>query len=127
MKAARRDIRRFAVVSITLMTVGWGVQAAIGRVESSARPIILLGLALACTVWCAADSAARGQTLVWPARIGIFLFGLIGVLIYLVWSRGARGVVTAVLVSIGWIAVTFAAFMLSGYLAYGAAWFGRGE
>ena len=119
--------RRFAAVTVYLLAVGWGVTAAVGREDSPARWLISLGLAVACTVWCAADAAARGRALVWPARIGIFFFWPVGVPVYLVWSRGARGVVTAILAALGWLAVAFAAFMVAGYLAYGSAWFGHGQ
>ena len=126
MAAPSPGVRRFAVVTVYLLGAGWGVYAATGPENSPARWVISLGLAVACTVWCAADAAARGQALVWPARIGILLVWPVGVPLYLVWSRGARGAATAVLAVLGWLAVMFTAFMVAGYLAYGPAWFGRG-
>ena len=93
--------------------------AAIGPDDSPARWVISLGLSVSCSVWCVADGATRKQVLVWHARIGIFFFWPIGVPIYLVWSRGGRGVVMSAVAVVGWIAVTFAAFMVSGYMAYG--------
>jgi hypothetical protein len=117
-------VRRFAAVTIFVLGIGWGVQSAVGSDGSPARLVILFGLAVACTWWCVADAAARGRGPVWPARIGIFLLSPFAVPVYLVWSRGGRGVVTAALVSAGWLATVFASFMLAGYLAYGRAWFG---
>jgi hypothetical protein len=127
MAAPSPGVRRFAAITVYVLAAGWGVYSAVGREDSPARWVISLGLAVACTVWCAADAAARGRSLVWPARIGIFLIWPVGVPIYLVWSRGARGVVTAVLAGVGWLALMFVVFMVSGYMTYGSAWFGRGE
>jgi hypothetical protein len=126
MAAPSGGFRRFAAVVIYVLGVGWGVQAAVGPDDSPGRWVIGLGLAVASTWWCAADAAARGRDLIWPARIGIFLLWPVAVPVYLVWSRGAPGLLTAGVASVGWLAVAFAAFMVAGYLAYGPAWFGRG-
>lgn len=125
MAARFHGLRRFAAITIYMLAAGWGVHGALGREGSPAAWVISLGLALACAVWSGADAAARGLTLVWPARIGILFFWPVAVPVYLIWSRGARGVVTAVLAVVGWLALMFATFLVSGYMAYGAAWFGR--
>jgi len=106
-----------------MLAVGWGVHSAVGRDDSPAEWAISLGLALACTIWCAADATVRGRSLVWPARIGIFLFWPVGVPVYMVWSRGPRGLITAIVVVVGWLALMFAVFTLAGWVAYGPDWF----
>jgi len=124
---SRGGLRRFAAVTVYVLGIGWGVYSAVGREDSPTQWIISLGLAVACAVWCSTDAAARGQMLVWPARLGILFFWPVGIPLYLLWPRGPRGLVTAVLAGVGWVAVMFAAFMVAGYMAYGSAWFGRGQ
>ena len=125
MAVPSRGVRRFAAITIYILAIGWGVQAAILSNESRTQLALSFGLAVACSVWCTTDAAVRGWQLVWPARIGIFLICPVGVSVYLIWSRGSRGLVIAALAIIGWLAVMFAGFMTAGALAYGAAWFGR--
>lgn len=125
MTTPSHSFRRFAAISIYVLAVGWGVHAAVGYEDSVNGWVISVGLAVASTVWCVTDASARKSSLLWPARIGIFLFWPIGVPAYLVWSRGLRGLLTALLAVGGWLALMFAAFLVSGYLAYGSAWWGR--
>jgi hypothetical protein len=110
---------------VFVLAAGWGVHSAVAQEDSATQWIISVGLAVACAIWCAADASARGLTLVWPARIGIFFFWPVAVPIYLIWSRGVRGVLTAFVAIVAWVIVVIATFTLSGYLAYGPAWFGR--
>lgn len=127
MAAPSQGVRRFAAVTVYVLGLGWGVTAAIGRDDSPSQLVISFGLAVTCAMWCTADAAARGRALVWPARFGILLFWPVGVPLYLIWSRGMWGLITAGLAASGWMAVAFAAFMTAGYLTYGAAWFGRDQ
>jgi hypothetical protein len=123
MAVPSQGVRQLAAVTVYVLAVGWGVHSAVGRADSPTEWVVPIGLALACTVWCASDAAARHLSLVWPARIGILLFWPVGAPAYMVWSRGARGLGKAAVAVVGWLLVMFAAFTLTGYLAYGSAWF----
>ncbi len=55
----------------------------------------------------------RGRALVWPVRIGIFVFWPLGVPAYMVWSRGRRGLITAAVAGVGWLVLMFAVSTVS--------------
>lgn len=118
MAALSRGIRRSAAVAAYVLAAGWGVLSAIGRDESLVQWANLLGLSVVCTIWCAADATARGRALVWPARIGIFLFWPLGVPVYVVRSRGPRGLITAAVAGLSWLALMFAVFTVSELIAW---------
>jgi hypothetical protein len=124
MAAPSASARRSIAIVIYVLAIAWGVQSVIASEQSATPFVVSVALALTCTIWCVADARARGKELIWPARIGVFFFWPFAVPIYLIWSRGLRGVVTALVAGVAWIAIMWAAFLVTGYCVYGSAWFG---
>jgi hypothetical protein len=114
MVTSSRRIRWAAAIEFVLLTLAYGVHISIGPANSMA-PLVA---SLTCTLWCSADSTVRRQPLVWPARLGIFLFWPYGVPLYLVWSRGFLGIPLALIVALAWFMLMFIAVVASIIIAY---------
>jgi hypothetical protein len=112
MVSRSRTIRHLATVAVFSLAVGFGVDLALGSDNSPTAFLLSLALAVSGTTWCGADATVRGLNLVWPARIGIFLFGGFGVLAYIVWSRWPWGLLTALAVSFAWLFIMYIAYFV---------------
>jgi hypothetical protein len=86
----------------------------------------LSALLMACsaTGWCVADARRRGKQLLPVVQLIALLFWFVAVPVYLLASRGWRGLGWIVLNAIGLYASTFAAYFATHYLAYGPESFG---
>lgn len=86
---------------------------------------LLSSLLLACSAagWCAADALRRGKSMPWAVKLLTFLFWPIAAPIYLIVSRGWRGVGWTLLNVLCIYAVVFAAYIATWYLLGDAAEF----
>jgi len=80
-------------------------------------------LSSASAGWCLVDASWRGQPLTWAAQLLTFLFWPIAVPIYLVSSRGWRGLGWALLNALAFYATSFIANAAAQYLHWGSVRF----
>lgn len=80
-------------------------------------------LASAAAGWCLADASWRCKPMTWAAQLLTFLFWPIAVPIYLVASRGWRGLGWALLNAVAFFAVSIVAHAAALYLYWGPAAF----
>ncbi len=93
--------RRAALAVLYVAFLFWGVVAGLerglepGKLPSEfvfrAHLILAIPLSLGSLWFCSADAKLAGKTLIEMARLGIFFGWPVGVPIYLIWSRGLRG------------------------------------
>ena len=118
------DHRRQIVVAFYVAAV---IAAATDALNNNTL-VYFLGSLLMATAsggWCLADASWRGKPMTWAAQLLTFLFWPIAVPIYLVASRGWRGLGWALLNSIAFCITSVAAHLVTHYLFWGAAAFGR--
>lgn len=80
-------------------------------------------MASASAGWCLLDASWRGQPLTWAAQLLAYLFWPIAVPIYLISSRGWRGLGWALLNALASFAVSIVAHAAAKYLYWGSAAF----
>ena len=116
MSALSRGSRRFATVILFALAVAFGVDMALAPEGSSHQILLSIGFAIAGLIWCGTDARIHGWNLVWPARLGILIFGPLGLMAYIVWSRGKRGLLTVVLGTVVWLAIELVAYFVTSAL-----------
>lgn len=77
-------------------------------------------LSSASAGWCLLDASWRGQPLTWAAQFLTFLFWPIAVPIYLVSSRGWRGLGWTLLSAFAFFVVSIVAHAAAQYLCWGS-------
>src|SRR5205085_2183410 len=116
-----RGTRRFAGIILFALAIAFGIDMAVYPEGSSHQMLLSVCFSIACLIWCGTDARIRGLNLVWPARIGIFVFGPLGLMAYIVWSRGWRGLLTVLLGTIAWFAIQLTTYASVNYLNHGLA------
>lgn len=101
----------------------YGLAAFGGVVETiSSNSLVrwLLGLlfAWAVTSWCVSDARQRGRPLISVLQMIMFLTWIVSVPIYLISTRGWRGVAYTVMHTIGLYAITMFFVLATYYLVY---------
>jgi hypothetical protein len=118
----RYDIRRYLVFEIYVMCVLWGITQSL----SSNGALGYLGsilLAVLTTGWCIIDARHRGRPMLSIVQMIVFFSWPIAVPIYLIASRGRRGLAIAAIHAIGMLITTWIASAATLYFAYGPAAF----
>jgi len=113
-----RDFRRLLLAGL------YGVAAFSGFADAlSVNALVywLIALLWACfaTAWCVADASRRGAPLLPVLQMIMFLLWPIAVPIYLVTSRGWRGLGYAVLHAFGLTAASQFSFLATYFIVYG--------
>jgi len=118
----RLDTHRMLLVGIYACAAFWGAV----QVLSSNTLVILLGsvlFALLVTGWCVVDARKLGKPMLPVVQMIMFFTWPIAVPIYLIWTRGFRGLGYTLLHAAGLYAVMAAAVVLTLYAFYGSAAF----
>ena len=121
-RAGQWDRRNILVACLYLLIVISGVSR-VTRPESGALTLVLWALtAWSATYWCVIDSRTMGRPIVQSLHWIIFFTWPIAAPVYLVSSRGLRGLGFAAMHAIALFIVLTLAYFLAGYVAYGDAW-----
>jgi hypothetical protein len=116
------ELRRYIVIGIFALSALWGVVQSL----SENALVTFLGtvlFAMLTTAWCVADSRRRGRPLLSIVQMIMFFTWFISVPIYLIASRGWRGVGYALVNAVGMTITMWIAAALTLFCAYGAAAF----
>jgi hypothetical protein len=119
---SREDLRVYIIAALYAMCVLWGVTQAL----STNGALAMLGsvlFAVTTTGWCVADSRRRGRPLLSVLRMVMFFTWSVSVPIYLVASRGWRGLAYAVAHGIGIVITMWIGYVAALYCAFGSAAF----
>ncbi len=110
-----RKYRQFAFVVVLAIAFTEGFLV---DVNTPARVLVALGLASAITLWCGLDARVHGKLMLRSYAWTLMFTWPVGVGVYLVWTRGAKGLVTYVLLGLACVAAagagaTVASFVIS--------------
>ena len=117
-----RRYRNFLIICIYFLFSLCGVRRALFEGIQFADLAISFALSAAMVKFCAIDSKCRGETLLLSFHWIIFFTWPFPVPVYLLWTRGVKGVGWAVLNIILLIVIYSVAFSVTGYLAWGESW-----
>ena len=115
-------LRRAAVMCFYALVAGWGVLHALCPDQAILWFLFSTGLATAATGWCVVDSRMIRRPVIHSLHWIIFFTWPVTVPIYLIRSRGLRGLVLALLLAFAGCLLCGASFAATGYLAYGPDW-----
>jgi hypothetical protein len=96
----RRDSRRFMILALYVVVAVGGI-ARVANPSSWILVLYALLLATIATEWCVLDAYQRGRPIVSVVQMIMFFTWPLAVPVYLIVSRGWRGVAYAVLHAIG--------------------------
>ena len=114
--------RNFLLICIYFLFSLWSIRRALFEGIQLADLAISFVLSAAMVKFCAVDSRCRGKTLLLSFHWIIFFTWPISVPIYLLWTRGIKGVGWAVLNIILLVVICSVVFNVTGYLAWGELW-----
>lgn len=117
-----RRYRNFLIIYIYFLFSLWSIRRALYEGIQFADLAISLVLSAAMVKFCAVDSRFRGKTLLLSFHWIIFFTWPISVPIYLLWTRGIKGVGWVVLNIILLVVICSVVFNVTGYLAWGESW-----
>jgi predicted neutral ceramidase superfamily lipid hydrolase len=115
-------LRNFIVIFIYFLFALWSVRNALFEGVQPVDIAISLALSAAMVKFCIVDSICRGGLLLNSFHWIIFFTWPVSVPIYLLWTRGIKGVLWAVLNIVMLIVVYSVVFVMTSYLAWGDSW-----
>jgi hypothetical protein len=121
--AGQRRLRTIMVVCFYLLAVINGAIEASPPKVLAVDVLVALAAATVAAYGCVVDSRIVGRPVLQSLHWVLFVAWPVAVPIYLLYSRRLRGLGILVLHAIGLLLVATVAFHLTGYLAYGSAWF----
>lgn len=112
------DYRWLLVVQLYLSTIAWG---AVQVFNQNIGPYLLFGIFMAATAtqWTVLDARRRGHSIRHILLLLIVLFWSIAVPIYLIWSRGFRGLGWALLHALGLLLALCLGYYVTVFAVYG--------
>jgi hypothetical protein len=113
---------RCLLIAYYLLAVVWGVRQVWHSVSSRIDLLVPLTFQLALAWWAIVDAKSRNRPIPLLSQQWYFWFGPLLVPVYVISSRGWRGVGFLVLHVALWMAVTTAAYHVGGVILYGDAW-----
>jgi hypothetical protein len=119
----RKKLRRILLICLYLLAAIAGAMGTHASRSNAVQLLLPIMMASVATYLCVVDSRILGCPMVQSVHYIMFFTWPLAVPIYLIYSRGLRGLGMAVLHGIGLIVVATAAFHTAGYLAYGDLWF----
>lgn len=108
-------LRRLAGVGLYVVTLEQGVLQAL-RPEGYMALVYLLAMACLATYWCVLDSQTRQRPILHSFYWLIFAVWPLGAAIYLVWSRGWKGLPLSMLHGLGLVLVYNVGYLPVAYL-----------
>lgn len=115
-------LRNFIVIFIYFLFALWSVRTALFEGVQPVDIAISLALSAAMVKFCIVDSICRGGLLLNSFHWIIFFTWPVSVPIYLLWTRGIKGVLWAVLNIVMLIVVYSVVFVMTSYLVWGDSW-----
>ena len=112
------DFRKFYVVTLYVATVAWGIVQVFSQ-HGGIQYIISLIFGLTATLWTVSDARQRGRPILHIVQFFILVSWPIAVPIYLIWSRGKRGVGLLLLHGVGLSIASYASFYGTVFSVYG--------
>jgi len=113
---------RWLLATFYALAVAWGVRNAWFWLPSGLDLLVPVALWVALSWWAILDAKSRGYAIPVLSQQWFFLFVWILVPVYVVWSRGWRGVGYLALHSALWMAVATLTMHAVGLLAFGNEW-----
>ena len=113
-----RDNRLLFVVTLYVLTTAWGV-AQVFSLHGGLQYLFALVIASAATLWAVSDARLRGHSILNIVQFFIFVSWPIAVPIYLVWSRGLRGLGLSLLHGVGLTVALCIGFYCTVFSVYG--------
>ncbi len=111
---------RYCVVGLYVLAALWGSLQILLPYNDGVYYLIKILFAMHVTCWAVYDSKARGKTILHVLQMLYFLMWPIGATVYLIRTRGWRGIVIAVLHAMGLMLCMAVAFFATVYLLYNA-------
>lgn len=122
-KSLEKRLRFVLVVAMYLVSAVTNVTAVLRPEGLLVHLLFPLAVCSIMTYWCVIDARMLGSPIVRSLHWIIFFTWPVAVPIYLIWSRGLRGLGLALVHAVGLLAVSVAAYLATGYLRYGQEWF----
>ena len=121
----RKSVRFLLLLGFYLLAAIAGIMGT-GQLRSGVVHFLFSIMAASvATYWCVLDARILGRPIVQSVHWIMFFTWPLAVPIYLIRSRGLRGLGMVVLHGIGFVVVAVVAYHTAGYLVYGALWFER--
>ena len=114
--------RNFSLICIYFLFALWSVRSALFEEIQLTDIAISFALSAVMVKFCVVDSRCRGQLLLRSFHWIIFFTWPVSVPIYLLCSRGIKGIGWAVLNVVLLILMHFVFFTVTSYLAWGESW-----
>lgn len=115
-----RHTVRFLLAFYTLAVI-WGLRGIYFWKPSLLDLLVPIAQAT-CLGWAVVDAQLHGRPIPLTARWWFFLFALLVVPCYVIWSRGWRGMLWLGIHSLGWLAVSAIVMNFGGVMFFGAEW-----
>jgi hypothetical protein len=121
----RNKLRAVVLLCFYVLMAGNGAIQVLPPQGGMVRILIAVMAASLVAYWCVDGARIVGRPIVQSVHWILFVTWPLAVPVYLVCSRGLRGIALIILHGIGLIAVAGTASHLAGYSACGRLWFGR--
>ena len=115
-------LRGFIVIFIYFLFALWSVRTALFGGVQPVDVVISLALSAAMVKFCIVDSICRGGVLLNSFYWIIFFTWPVSVPVYLLWTRGIKGIIWLVLNIILLVIMCCVVFAGTSYLAWGDSW-----
>ena len=104
------------------LAIVWGCRNVEYRHSSALDLLVPVALAVCVGLWALTDAKRRGHTVPMLARSWFILATGLVVPVYVIYSRGWRGVGWLVLHAVGWLALATVIMNVGGMWRYGDEW-----
>lgn len=116
---AEQWVRTYRWFALVVVVVAAFTEGFLEQSSSPARVLVAIALASALTLWCGLDGRVHGKILLRASAWALMFTWPIGVAVHLVWTRGARGIVTYVLGVLVCLAAALVGMLVGGLVLPG--------
>lgn len=109
-------VRQYRQVALLTVLVAAFTQGVVTGSSSLGQALAALGFASAVTLWCSLDAYLHGKLFLRSFGWALMFTWPIGVAVHLVWTRGARGLLTYALAGVACIGAAVAGAGAAGFL-----------
>ena len=114
----KSDFRWLSIAQLYIASAAWGLVQVFTR-NAGLYYLFALFMASMAAWWTVSDARRRGHPILHIVQLFVFLFWPIAVPIYLIWSRGLRGVGWTLLHAFGLILALCVGFYVTVFSVYG--------